>query len=126
MVDTYSPSGATRTRFSIAPMVELFASAQLPTRPDVPSTGKAERRKALSASVVHTAPPNKRMQAARASDIWYGHSMLTGVDKVPLLGRGDAREPDAGRWPASQRHAGIEAKTIPFVSFLYFGRAHIE
>ena len=42
--------------------------------------------------------PNKRMQAARASAIWYGHSMLTRVDKVPLISRGDAREPDAGRW----------------------------
>jgi hypothetical protein len=37
------------------------------------------------------------MQAARASGIWYGQSMLTGLDKVPLLGCGDAREPDAGR-----------------------------
>jgi hypothetical protein len=43
-------------------------------------------------------PPNKRMQAARAKAIWYVHSMLTGIDKVPLLGRGDAREPDASRW----------------------------
>jgi hypothetical protein len=42
-------------------------------------------------------PPNKRMQAARAKAIWYGRSMLTGVDKVPLLSRGDAREPDASR-----------------------------
>ena len=42
-------------------------------------------------------PPNKRMQAARANAIWYVRSMLTGIDKVPLLGRGDAREPDAGR-----------------------------
>ena len=42
-------------------------------------------------------PPNKRMQAARAKAIWYVHSMLTGVDKVPLLSRGDAREPDADR-----------------------------
>ena len=33
---------------------------------------------------------------------------------------------DVGRWAASQRHAGIEAKTIPFVSFLYFGGAYIE
>jgi hypothetical protein len=40
------------------------------------------------------------MQAARASAIWYGHSMLTRVDKVPLISRGDAREPDAGRWAA--------------------------
>jgi hypothetical protein len=37
------------------------------------------------------------MQAARAKAIWYVHSMLTGIDKVPLLGLGDAREPDAGR-----------------------------
>jgi hypothetical protein len=44
--------------------------------------------------------PNKRMQAARAKAIWYGHSMLTRVDKVPLISRGDAREPDAGRWAA--------------------------
>ena len=50
--------------------------------------------------------PNKRMQAARAKAIWYGHSMLTGVDKVPLLGRGDAREPDAGRWATQRRCAG--------------------
>jgi hypothetical protein len=42
-------------------------------------------------------PPNKRMQAVRAKAIWYGRSMLTRVDKLPLLGRGDAREPDAGR-----------------------------
>ena len=48
--------------------------------------------------MIGIAPPNKRMQAARAKAIWYGHSMLTGVDKVPLLGRGNAREPDAGRW----------------------------
>jgi hypothetical protein len=44
--------------------------------------------------------PNKRMQAARAKAIWYGHSMLTRVDKLPLLGRGDAREPDANRYAA--------------------------
>ena len=37
------------------------------------------------------------MQAARASGVWYGHSMLTGVDKVPLLSVASAREPDAGR-----------------------------
>ena len=42
--------------------------------------------------------PNKRMQAARANAIWYGHSMLTRVDKVPLLDGSDAREPDASRW----------------------------
>ena len=42
-------------------------------------------------------PPNKRMQAARANAIWYGRSMLTRVDKLPLLSRGDAREPDASR-----------------------------
>jgi hypothetical protein len=42
-------------------------------------------------------PPNKRMQAARASGNWYGFSMLTGIDKVPLISRGDACEPDAGR-----------------------------
>jgi hypothetical protein len=47
---------------------------------------------------VHDAPANKRMQAARAEAIWYGHSMLTRVDKMPLLGRGGAREPDANRW----------------------------
>ena len=47
--------------------------------------------------MIGIAPPNKRMQAARAKAIWYGHSMLTGVDKVPLLGRGNAREPDANR-----------------------------
>ena len=41
--------------------------------------------------------PNNRMQAARANAIWYGHSMLTGVDKVPLLDGSDAREPDANR-----------------------------
>jgi hypothetical protein len=41
--------------------------------------------------------PNKRMQAARASGIWYVHSMLTGVDEVPLLSAAIAREPDAGR-----------------------------
>jgi hypothetical protein len=41
--------------------------------------------------------PNKRVQAARPKAIWYGHSMLTRVDKVALLGRGDAREPDASR-----------------------------
>ena len=40
---------------------------------------------------------NKRMTAARASGIWYGHSVLTGVDEVPLISRGDAREPDADR-----------------------------
>lgn len=40
---------------------------------------------------------HKRMQAARAKAIWYGHSMLKGLDNVPLLGRGDSREPDAGR-----------------------------
>jgi len=66
------------------------------------------------------------MQAAWAKAIWYGHSMLTGIDKMRLISRGDAREPDASRWAAFQRHAGIEAKTIPFVSFLYFGGAHIE
>jgi hypothetical protein len=33
---------------------------------------------------------NKRMQAARASAIWYGHSMLTRVDKLPLFGCGEA------------------------------------
>jgi hypothetical protein len=53
------------------------------------------------ASEVRRSSPNKRMQAARANAIWYGHSMLTGVDKVPLLGRGDAREPDAGRYAPS-------------------------
>jgi hypothetical protein len=42
-------------------------------------------------------PPNKRMQAARAKAIWYGYSVLTRLDKVPPLGRGDAREPDADR-----------------------------
>ena len=42
-------------------------------------------------------PANKRMQAARATAIWYGRSVLTGIDKVTLLGRGDAREPDANR-----------------------------
>jgi hypothetical protein len=41
--------------------------------------------------------PNKRMQAAQANAIWYGHSMLTRADKLPLLGRGDAREPDVNR-----------------------------
>jgi hypothetical protein len=46
------------------------------------------------------ASPNKRMQAARANAIWYGHSMLTRVDKLPLVSRGDAREPDARRWAA--------------------------
>jgi hypothetical protein len=51
-----------------------------------------------SSDLVSAAPPNKRMQAARASGIWYGHSMLTRFDKVPLLGHGDAREPDASRW----------------------------
>jgi hypothetical protein len=40
------------------------------------------------------------MQAARAKAIWYGHSMLTRVDKLPLLGRSDAREPDASRYAA--------------------------
>jgi hypothetical protein len=47
------------------------------------------------------------MQAARANAIWYVYSMLTGVDKVPLLGRGDAREPDANRWatPLGLAHA---------------------
>jgi hypothetical protein len=44
-----------------------------------------------------TVSPNKRMQAARANAIWYGHSMLTRVDKVPLISRGDALEPDASR-----------------------------
>jgi hypothetical protein len=38
------------------------------------------------------------MQAARASAIWCGYSMLTRVDKVPLISRGDAREPDASRY----------------------------
>ena len=42
-------------------------------------------------------PANNRMQATRAKAIWYGRSMLTGVDKLPLLGRGDTREPDASR-----------------------------
>ena len=42
--------------------------------------------------------PNKRMQAARAKAIWYGHSMLARVDKLPLLTGSDAREPDAGRY----------------------------
>ena len=42
-------------------------------------------------------PPNKRMQATRASALWYGRSMLTLVNKVPLISRGDAREPDACR-----------------------------
>jgi hypothetical protein len=45
-------------------------------------------------------PPNQRMQPARAAAIWYGHSMLTRVDKLPLISRSDAREPDAGRWAA--------------------------
>jgi hypothetical protein len=42
-------------------------------------------------------PPNKRMQAARAKAIWYGHSMLTRVDKLPLIGLASTREPDADR-----------------------------
>jgi hypothetical protein len=42
--------------------------------------------------------PNKHMQAARANAIWYGRSMLTSLDKLPLIGRGDARELGAGRW----------------------------
>jgi hypothetical protein len=46
---------------------------------------------------MHTAPPNKRMHSARANAIWYGHSMLTLVDKMPLISRGDAREPHASR-----------------------------
>jgi len=50
--------------------------------------------------------PNKRMQAARAKAIWYGHSMLTHIDKVPLLDGSDAREPDASRWAASIPTAG--------------------
>jgi hypothetical protein len=36
-------------------------------------------------------PHNKRMQGAQFKAIWYGHSMLTHVDKVPLLGGSDAR-----------------------------------
>lgn len=48
--------------------------------------------------------PNKRMQAARASAIWYGRSMLTRVDKVPLLDGSDAREPDASRWATLPHH----------------------
>ena len=42
-------------------------------------------------------PPNKHKQAARAKAICYGRSMLTRVDKVPLISRGDAREPDVNR-----------------------------
>ncbi len=42
-----------------------------------------------------SAPPNKCMQAAWAKAIWFGHSMLTPVDEMPLISRGDAREPDA-------------------------------
>lgn len=38
------------------------------------------------------------MQAARANAIWYGQSVLTRFDKVPMISRGDAREPDARRW----------------------------
>jgi hypothetical protein len=35
--------------------------------------------------------PNKRTQPARANAIWYGHSMLTVVDKVPMIGVASAR-----------------------------------
>ncbi len=46
---------------------------------------------------MYTAPPNKRMQAAWAKAIRYGYSMLTPVDKEPLLGLASARKPDASR-----------------------------
>ncbi len=49
---------------------------------------------------------NKRMQAARANAIWYVHSMLASIDKVPLLGLASARESDANRYAALRQRNG--------------------
>jgi len=51
-----------------------------------------------TSSEASTARAAQQTHAGRARQshlVW--SRMLTGVDKVPLLGRGDAREPDAGR-----------------------------
>lgn len=47
--------------------------------------------------VVVLVSPDKRMLAARDNAIWYGRSMLIGIDKMPLISRGDAHEPGSGR-----------------------------
>jgi hypothetical protein len=51
----------------------------------------------MTQDISRSVSPNKCMQAARANATWYGQSMLTGVDKLPLLSAASSREPDADR-----------------------------
>jgi hypothetical protein len=125
-----SPVGPAVSRSAVRPrtpkQVLLQASAATALQLSAMSQAKKEAMRASESSTVPS--PNNRMQRGVTHKV-----PRRGRDTVPpeQVMRARVRDAwcsraDAGRWAASQRHAGIEARTIPSVSFLYVGGAHIE